>query len=386
MKLNAPPPQFEILTVEKEFALLREEWEDLYRNSPLATPFQSWDWLYSWWEFYGEDYKLRLITIRDGDLLVGLMPLMLERRWSLRRLLFIGTGITDYHDVLARERWEERVSEVGSKALREMDGWHVADLQQVRPEAVAWGLLKDWAGPRTYVWQDNCPVIDVRSWEDLLKSLSKNLRSTVRRTIRQAEADGARFKLADMEDAEQAAHRFLALHRESWQGRDIAPEHSTQRFEAHLKAAARRLTARKLGGISELWRDGEVIVSSFLVFGREFVGTYLQGASQEALRQYQVSSLWIWNGVNISHSRNISCLDLERGEEPHKLRWNPKIFSTHRVILSHTLVVWFPYAGYRALYSRARQYVQSKDAPQGLKSAVGKYRRALRQAVTRRVK
>ncbi len=35
------------------FAALEEEWDDLHRQSPRATPFQSWAWLYSWWEHYG---------------------------------------------------------------------------------------------------------------------------------------------------------------------------------------------------------------------------------------------------------------------------------------------------------------------------------------------
>jgi CelD/BcsL family acetyltransferase involved in cellulose biosynthesis len=55
-----------ILGDAQNFVALREEWEDLYRNSSLATPFQSWAWLCSWWEFYGKGYELRLVTIRDN--------------------------------------------------------------------------------------------------------------------------------------------------------------------------------------------------------------------------------------------------------------------------------------------------------------------------------
>src|SRR5215211_7874113 len=73
------------------FAALEEEWEELHRHCPAATPFQSWAWLYSWWEHYGGDYELRLVTVRnENGLLVGLLPLMLERGGVLRRLLFVG--------------------------------------------------------------------------------------------------------------------------------------------------------------------------------------------------------------------------------------------------------------------------------------------------------
>ena len=90
----------ETLQDMNDFAALEKEWGDLYRNSPRATPFQSWAWLYPWWKFYGEDYDLRLITVRDHTgLLVGLMPLMLERLTDFGRLLFVGTGITDQNDI-----------------------------------------------------------------------------------------------------------------------------------------------------------------------------------------------------------------------------------------------------------------------------------------------
>jgi CelD/BcsL family acetyltransferase involved in cellulose biosynthesis len=363
-----------VLEATQDFALLEEEWEDLYRNAPLATPFQSWAWLYSWWENYGEGYELRLVTIRDDGLLVGLMPLMLERRGGFGRLLFVGTGPTDYQDVLAREGWESRVSEAGVRALRQIDGWQVADLQQLPPAAATWTIYEEWAGPRTRVWQDNFPVIDVRPWDEVLMSLSKNLRSTTRRTLRRAEADGVRCELAGADAVGRAARRWIALHREAWQGRNIVPEHLTKRYQSYLETAACRMTARGLGGISEFWRDGEVIGSHFLVFGREFVAEHLIGARQEALQHYQLSSLCIWDAMNVARSRNSLYLNLLRGEEAYKLRWSSRVCTNYQVILGRRLAVWIPYLGYHALLSRAKRYAYSDDAPQWTKGAWSTYR------------
>lgn len=376
-------PYAAILEQTQDFATLEEEWEDLYRNSPIATPFQSWAWLYSWWEFYGEGYELRLITVRSEDLLVGIIPLMLERRGGFERLLFIGTGLTDYLDSLVREGWENEVSEAGEQALRQMPSWHVADFQQLRPEAAAWSVFKNWAGPRTRVWQDNSPVIDIRPWDELLMSLSKNNRKTARRTLRRAETDGVCHELAGVDDAGRAAQRLVALHREAWQGRDINPEHMSQRFEAHLEAASRRMTARGLGGISEFRRDGEVIVSQFWIFGWYFVGAYMIGVSREALRRYQFSPLYVWDGVNIAHSKNCSYLDLLRGEEPYKLLWSSRVIPHYRVILGRNLALWSPYAGYHALRSKAKRYANSESAPQWIKSAVSTYRTKRFTALTK---
>jgi CelD/BcsL family acetyltransferase involved in cellulose biosynthesis len=363
----------EVLKSSREFAALEEEWEELYHNSPRATPFQSWAWLYSWWESYGEDYELRLVTVRDGrGLLIGVAPLMLKYRLGLSMLLFVGTGPTDYLDVLIRERWEDQVSEVLVRTLRQIDSWQVADLQQLRPVAASWDICRHWDGPQLRVWQDSFPVVDVRPWDELLQSLSSNLRSTVRRSLRRFEADGGRCELAGVDDAEAAAKRLVSISREQWQDRwlETRPEHWTSRSQSLIVAAARRMTARELGRISEFWRDGEVIISDFWVSGRDFIGTYMLGASREALQRYQWSSLYIFDALNIARTKNCGYLDLLRGEESYKLRWSSRTSPTHRLILSRNLAFWAPYAGYHALRSRARRYVQSESAPRWIGGAV----------------
>jgi len=377
--------RIEVLTSAGEFALLEEEWEDLYHNSPRATPFQSWAWLYSWWEFYGEDYELRLITVRDDEgLLIGLAPLMLKRRLGFRRLLFVGTGPTDYLDVLAREGWETQVLEALARTLRQMGSWQVVDLHQLRPDAAAWGICRHWDGPQLGVWQSNCPVIDAKPWDELLASIKKSLRSSARQTLRRAREDGLRCELAGVEDAKAAARRLVAVSRQQWQSRwrETGPEHWTRRFEAHLEVAGRRMTARGLGGISEFWRDGEVVISHFLVFGRDFVGQYMIGASQEALRRYQFSSLGMWDGINVSIDRKGTYFDLLRGEEPYKLRWSSRVVPNRRMVLGRNLLVWGPCAAYHALRSRAKRYAYSENAPAWVKDTKDRYQ-TLRYAADR---
>lgn len=359
-----------IETVENTsgFAALEQEWEDLYDDSPLVTPFQSWAWLYSWWEAYNEGYELRLVAVRNGEgLLVGVLPLMLERRWGFGKLLFIGTGLTDYLDVLIREGWEEEVSEAVVRTLKSMGSWQVADLRQLRPDAAAWGIFRKWNRYRLSSRHVSCPVIDLKPWDELVKSLSKNLRKTLRRTLSRAEADGIRREIAKPADAERAARTLVALHREAWRERGIGLEHLTKRFESHIVAAGRRMTARRLGGISEFWRDGEVVISDFLVYGEGFFGTYMVGASQQALQRYQWSSLYIWDAVHNALNRGCSSVDLLRGEETYKLRWSSRIIPNYRVYLGRNTLAWLPYTAYHLFRFRVTSFEQSPSAPKWVK-------------------
>ena len=370
----------EVISEDRAFAALEQEWAELYDNSPKATPFQSWAWLYSWWENYGGDYKLRLLTFREGSTLVGILPLMLdERRLGLGRLLFIGTGITDYLDIVVREGWKEEVCRSAVEALRGMGGWRVADLQELRPGARAWRLVEAWTGAKAHVDQSVCPLIPVRPWPEVLVSVSKGLRKTARRSIRWLEEDRVRVRPA-AEEPEVAARRLVALHRESWEGRDITPEHQSRRFEGHLVAATRRMSERGLGRVVEFRHDGETVASHFLLLGSDFVGEYLGGATRDFLQRYQVSSLFVWDAINAACDGNTPAMSFLRGEEPYKMRWTAETAVNRRAILGRSPgIAWLPYAGYHAGRAAARRYLYSGKAPEWFVRAAG-YLRGLRRS------
>ena len=374
-----------MLRETRGFASLQEEWDGLYQSCPSATPFQSWEWLYSWWKVYGQGYyELRLITVRSEEgLLVGLLPLMVRRG----RLLLLGDRvnilyrhvITPYKDVLVREGWEEPVARAAARSLKEMGGWWVADLQELMPNAAAWEIFGHWDGPKSSAPITDYVLIRADSWEKLLASLSQNLRSTARRTLRRIEEDGVRREPAAPEDAGRAARTLVELHRQLWAGRRIAPEHLSPRYEAFMEAAARRMTARGIGRISEFRRDGTVLVSQFLVFDKDFVGVYLLGVSEGASRRYQFMTLCNWDAMNVASDSNAYVSwTLETTWE--KLRWASEVVSSHRAILGRGRSFWIPYAGYfvlRAGYyslrSDAQVYVHSDSAPQWIKTAMERY-------------
>jgi hypothetical protein len=381
------PLRTAVLRDTADFASLEGEWDELYQSCPRATPFQSWAWLYSWWEVYGEgSYGLRLITLRDADgLLVGLLPLMVRRG----RLLLLLGGVpgapllTPYKDVLVREGWEELVAEAAARALKGLGGWWVADLRELHPEAAAWDLFRKWDAPqttRTSGGIEDFVLIRAKPWEQLLTSLNANARKNARRTLRRLEEDGVRSEPAGLQDAERAARRLVALHRELWQGRRIVPEHLTRRFETFVSIAAQRTTARGIGRISEFRRDDTVVVSQFLLFDEDFVVAWAIGASQEAFQQYQFNTLSIWDAMNVARDKDAAFVSLTNYAIREKLRWADEVVSSHRVILGRTLASWIPYSGYHtlrdryySLSSKAQLYVHSEVAPRWLKKATHGY-------------
>ncbi len=378
-----------VLRDTEGFFSLEEEWDELYRNCPSATPFSSWEWLYSWWEAYEKGYKLRLVTLRDPDsgLLVGLLPLMVRRGL----LLLLGgrsagseDGMTSYKDVLVREGWEEEVAQAGAQALKELEGWRVADLQELMPHSAIWELFREWDGPKTSVPITDYVLIRAKSWEELLSSLSRNLRSMARRTLRRAEQDGLRCQPAAPQDAERAASTLVALHRELFRGRRIDPRELSPRYEAFMRVAARRMTERGIGRISEFRRaaGGKVLLSQFLLFDKDFVGVQVIGASEEGSRRYQFMTLCNWDAMNVAEGRTDAYVSWMHYTSPEKLRWTSEVVTSQRAILGRKRAFWVPYATYYyhvlrdryyILRSNVHVYLHSEDAPRWVKRATESY-------------
>lgn len=367
--------EVEIVEDSRRFEALEQEWRDLYQDAPQATPFQSWEWLYSWWEAYGDSYRLKLVTLRDNDdRLVGIVPLMLEDRGPFSRLLFVGTGVTDYLDVLVREGWQRPVARASVLALRDLGPWQAADLQELRPEAAAWEIFAGWPGAGGSVHQNSCPRMPVGEWDDTVDSLKKNLRKRVRKDIRRAEEDGLLRRLVPSEESGRAARRFLELHREMWKGREIAPEHLSPRFELFVTAAAQRLVHQGIAEISELWSDGRVAASTFVLLGEDSVMWHLQGADQEFMQRYQVSSRLIQDNFFLARKRGKHSLDMLRGEEEYKLKWCTEVVYNRRLLLGRNRAYGKVYALYRGSRYAMRSYLDSEDAPRWMQTLLSPLR------------
>src|ERR1700757_3957133 len=87
------------ITAALEIEALAPEWRALWRRTPNATPFQSPEWLLSWWGCFGNAAP-SVVTARDDDRLIGLLPLYLLDEPGCRKLLPFGISLSDYLDGL----------------------------------------------------------------------------------------------------------------------------------------------------------------------------------------------------------------------------------------------------------------------------------------------
>src|SRR5690349_5509849 len=101
---------------------LRPQWLELSRRSSDSTPFQSPAWIIPWWKYFGSD-RLCVLAVNDAERLVGFAPFFVANSEGRRNLLLIGTGNTDYLDVLFADEVRRDAATLLSEYLCKNRSW-----------------------------------------------------------------------------------------------------------------------------------------------------------------------------------------------------------------------------------------------------------------------
>lgn len=100
----------------QKFGELKDKWDSLLEKSSSPNVFLTWEWLFTWWEFYSSSYQLFILLALDQDEnILGIAPLCLSRTGplKLKTLRFLGTEevCSDHLDfILQKGREKELLS------------------------------------------------------------------------------------------------------------------------------------------------------------------------------------------------------------------------------------------------------------------------------------
>src|SRR5437870_9543153 len=247
----------QVISDSEAFSALAPEWLDLWRRSPAATPFQSPMWLLPWWRHFGSN-DLHAIAIRDRGRLEAFAPLYILRDDSESLGLFIGTGISDYLDVLANG--EHSKSIVNILTTFDCQAW---DLQQLRPSSPILQADAPVGWSENVEDQDLCVVLELGDLDDILSThFLKKLRYYRRSLERQGELS---FEEANAGNLDRLLDGLFALHAARWQRRGMPgmlADDVVQRFHRHVARAMLDAGALRMYAM----RSGERVVAVFYGF------------------------------------------------------------------------------------------------------------------------
>ncbi len=315
------------------FASLREEWESLLARSERATIYQTWEWNEAWWQSFGGRKRLRLLLARENGALVGLAPLYVSRHLGtpLRRLAFVGTGASDYLDVLAPD---ERAPQVAAAFLRHLSGsrgFDLADLQQLRPNA----HLHE-AADHLLTAQEPCPYVALPSaWEEYTARLGKSMRSNLSYYVRRLSKDftGVEMRLAETAELGEAMAVLFDLHQQRWNARMLPGVLGNGKVRAFHYRVAERFQERGWLRLHLTRVEGRTIAALYCFCFRDHYYYYLGGFAPE-MGRYSVGTTLTAHAMQQAITEGCAEFDFLRGNEAYKYRWLPEERINHRLLLT----------------------------------------------------
>ena len=211
------------------FRRLEREWHELCAQCPSATMFNSWEWLFSWWQTYRGARELRLILVRSGGALVAVLPLCLSREpvvgpLMARVLRFVGDGSydSDYLDWIVRSGDEDRVVAALARWFAENRDWDALRLRELPPQstlAPRLEVLRAAVSGRVQVETGRTGVIPLpATLEEFLRGRQSRFRTKLRALLRSMDTAGITLEVSCPPHQLRSRLRSLfALHQRRWQ-------------------------------------------------------------------------------------------------------------------------------------------------------------------------
>jgi len=313
----------QLVTTTEALESIIPQWEALWRRAPGATPFQSPQWLLPWWKHFGVGGELAVVCSAES-----LAPLYILRDEDSGESLgmFLGTGISDYLDVLTTEGdATPLIAKVGEITCQ------MWDLQQLRPSSTVLtaALPAGWSESREEM--EPCPVLSIENAGDELAGLlSTHARKKLRYYRRLAAREASiTYENATHENLDDLLTALYALHAARWQQRGlpgVLADDETQSF--HREVARGFLSAGALRMYA--MRINERIAAVFYGFAHQGTVYYYLSGYDPALDHLSLGSLLVAHAVESAVREGATTFDFLRGAEEYKYSWGATDRLNHR--------------------------------------------------------
>ncbi len=339
-----------------EFDALESEWSALVQKSNV-TVFQTFEWQRMWWKHFKENdssARVHIVTLRHEDRVVAIAPFYMEtiRMFGhVRRLQFIGTGITDYLNIVCERSCETACIAAFASYLAAntslFDVLHLVDMQgRSRTHSVLNNALSQRGFHGGCFLNELCPRMKtLESWEATLESFPTSKRKRLRQLQRKVESTFSSIALdevTDPGDIPNAMMTLIELHQKRWNDIGYPGAFADPRVNAFHRAMAELAFKRGWLFLAFLTFDGKRVACNYgLKYGKDFFH-YLSGNDIGAdLQKYSVGRVLHIYTIKELAPRGVEVYDFMRGPEEYKYYFNSEDETNWTILMypnGHTMV------------------------------------------------
>ena len=344
------------------FLTFGAEWRRLFEATPDATPFQSWEWLSTWWSHFGRGRPLVLVAL-EGATPIGAIALTEThyRHTPLRLLQWMGAPHADYNDFVGGRRRDE----CATAFIRHLSGpsrWHVCDLSDLRAGTLA--SFSAQLGVGSCESRPSVTALLPPTRAEFDRSLSSKLRTSMKGRLRRLGDDHGPVEFCRVDspaDIPVAMEALFRLHTSRFARRGRAGAFADANVRAfHQEIAQRFLESGRLR-LYQLSGAGRRIAMLYCFQHRDVVYNYLGGFDPE-LSSYGLGVLLLNHAIGDAIDSGAREFDFMRGAEPYKAQWNTVSRENGRLIFGRSGLASRLAVASRRAERRVSRFLQSYGA------------------------
>lgn len=321
------------ITRTEDFLSLKDEWNELLLSSPCNTLFLTWEWQYTWWVNLAEGRTLLLLTVRDGEKLIGLAPLSLRpadypRMVPFRVLELIGTGSvgSDYLSIILRSGEENAaLAEMCRHLISRKFVLELSNTERSSSIMIAAAMQMQELGCRTARHTQNfSPCIDLSNctWDSYIARKGSASESRYRKKVKRMHRDFTvtMTRAATEQQRSSDLGTMIDLHLRRWTGRGGSNAFSSSALCNFHETFSRIALQKDWLRLYILRLDGKPAAA---VYGFHYLGIfyYYQSGFDPQFSQYSVGMISIGLTLQRALAEGATEYDLLRGEEEYKYMW-----------------------------------------------------------------
>ncbi len=325
------------ITTKEEFKTMKDDWNELLNISCANTVFLTWEWLFNWWEAFGEEGKLHILSVRRDDdrKPIGILPFYIREEKLLGLINikiadFMGTGIvcSDYLDIIVRPGFEETVIlklfEYFKKQKSIIDFIQFSDINEssrtilvVKEQHKKMGLSLIPLGETT------CPFLPLtENWDDCMKYVTerskKNFAYYQRRIKREFAMEYEQWD--SNRDPKQGTDILRILHQDRWESRGEPGLFRHKKFSIFHRKIIEEFAHNGWLRLFFLKLDGKYVASIY-AFNYNSKYYYYQAGFDDSYKKYSVGQCSLYMAIQKAFEEKVAEFDFLRGAMPYKYEW-----------------------------------------------------------------
>lgn len=242
-----PRCDLQLVTTNAEFDTLEERWNELLVQTD-ATIFQTFEWLRTWWKYLAKkNFRLHIVLFSHGDRLVGIAPMFNEQMRffgmkGVRRMQFIGCGLSDYIDMIIQPGKENVVLTTLADHLNSISQvWDLLDIEDVNEKSclvTSLASLVEDRGMNVFRYQGNvCPQIVLPNSNEELTDFPGSTKSVnfkrKFKKLQQQYVTEIRIIRNETDDIKNGIEAFSRVHGDRWKSLGFPSAFDDESFKAY---------------------------------------------------------------------------------------------------------------------------------------------------------